>query len=324
METTILLWVLFTLFVVGLLGIDLGLFHRKPHAVSMREAAIWSGVWVALALVFNVGIYLYAGREPALAFFSGYLLEKSLAVDNIFVFVLIFSALAVPPAYQHRVLFFGVVGALVMRGLMIAAGAFLIERFEWILYVFGAFLVMTAIRLVRRDEAVIAPGEHVLVRMVRRLLPVTSDFRGMRFFVRENGRLWATPLLMVLVLIEGADLVFALDSIPAVFAITRDPFLVYTSNIFAILGLRSLYFLLAGVIGRFHLLKYGLTFVLGFVGIKMLVADVYHFSVALSLGVIITALLISVLFSMYWPRQGEPESDLVNPRDASHMPNLSP
>ncbi len=324
METTILVWVLFTLFVVGLLVIDLGLFHRKPHAVSIREAAIWSAVWVALALIFNFGIYLYAGRDPALAFFSGYLIEKSLAVDNIFVFVLIFSALAVPPAYQHRVLFFGIVGALVMRGVMIAAGAFLIERFEWILYLFGAFLLMTAIRLMRRDEAVIAPGEHVLVRIVRRLLPVTSDFRGVRFFVRENGRLWATPLLMVLVLIEGADLVFALDSIPAVFAVTQDPFLVYTSNIFAVLGLRSLYFLLAGVIGRFYLLKYGLTFVLGFVGIKMLAADVYHFPVPLSLGVIITALLISVFFSMYWPRQGEPESDLANLGDASHLPDLSP
>lgn len=302
MDTTIWFWVLFNVFVVGLLVLDLGLFHRKVHAVSVREAAIWSGVWVALALLFNVGIYLYAGSGAALSFFSAYLIEKSLAVDNIFVFVLIFGALSVPPAYQHRVLFFGVVGALIMRGLIIATGSYLIDRFDWILYLFGAFLVITAIRMTRRKESAIEPGEHVLVRAVRRFLPVTTDFRESRFLLRENGRLWATPLFVVLVLIEGADLVFALDSIPAVFAVTQDPFLVYTSNIFAILGLRSLYFLLAGVIRRFHLLKFGLSVVLGFVGVKMLVADLYHIPTALSLGVIVGVLLISVLLSLHWPR----------------------
>ncbi len=312
MDTTIWFWVLFNLFVVGLLVLDLGLFHRKVHAVSVREAAIWSGVWVALALIFNVGIYLYAGSDPALSFFSAYLIEKSLAVDNIFVFVLIFSALAVPSAYQHRVLFFGVLGALVMRGLMIATGSFLIERFDWILYVFGAFLVITAIRLTRREESTIEPGEHVLVRLVRRFLPVTSDFRGARFLIREDGRLWATPLFVVLVLIEGADLVFALDSIPAVFAVTQDPFLVYTSNIFAILGLRSLYFLLSGVIGRFHLLKYGLAVVLGFVGVKMLAADLYHIPIALSLGAIVSVLAVSVLLSLYRPQHAETERNPVS------------
>ncbi len=243
----------------------------------------------------------YAGSDPALAFFSGYLIEKSLAIDNIFVFVLIFGAFAVPPAYQHRVLFFGVVGALLMRGAMIAAGAFLIERFEWILYLFGAFLLVTAIRMLRRNESSVDLGRNPLVRIVHRVLPVTNGYRGARFTVRENGVRWATPLLLVLVLIEGADLVFALDSIPAVFAVTRDPFLVYTSNIFAILGLRSLYFLLAHAVDRFHLLKFGLAGVLSFVGLKMLLADVIHIPIGISLAVIAFMLLVSVIASLLWP-----------------------
>jgi tellurite resistance protein TerC len=324
MNTPIWFWVLFNVLVVGLLVLDLGVFHRKAHSVSLREAAIWSGVWIALALLFNAGIYLYAGSEPALAFFSGYLIEKSLAVDNIFVFVVIFGAMAVPAAYQHRVLFFGVVGALLMRGVMIAAGSFLIERFDWILYIFGAFLVVTAVRLVRREETTVDPGENVLVRGVRRMLPVTDDYRGTHFFTREYGMLSATPLLLVLVLIEGADLIFALDSIPAVFAVTRDPFLVYTSNIFAILGLRSLYFLLAGVIDRFHLLKYGLAAVLGFVGIKMLVADLYHIPIALSLAVILTIILVSVLLSLYLPPGEHTVHDTVDASPGGSPSKRSP
>lgn len=311
-HTTIWFWVLFNLFVVALLALDLGVFHRKVHAVSTHEAALWSGVWIALALVFNGGIYLYAGGESALAFFSGYLIEKSLAIDNIFVFVLIFGAFAVPAAYQHRILFFGVVGALLMRGAMIAAGAFLIQRFEWILYLFGAFLLITAVRMMRRQEATIEPGEQALVRVVRRLLPVTSDFRGSRFLIREDGQLRATPMLLVLVLIEGADLVFALDSVPAVFAVTQDPFLVYTSNIFAILGLRSLYFLLAHVIGRFHLLKYGLAAVLGFVGLKMLVNGFLHVPIAVSLVVIVAILLISVLASWWLPESYTKDTEPIH------------
>ena len=299
MDTSIWFWVLFNLFVVGMLVLDLGLFNRQAHAVTMRQAAIWSGVWIALALLFNVGIYLYAGSDPALAFFSGYLLEKSLAVDNIFVFVLIFGSLAVPAAYQHRVLFFGVVGALVMRGVMIAGGSLLIERFEWTLFLFGAFLVVTALRMLRREEAAIVTEEHRLVRVLRRVIPISDGYHGARFMLREGGRLVATPLLVAVILIEGADLLFALDSIPAVFAVTRDPFLVYSSNIFAILGLRSLYFLLAGVIERVHLLKYGLAAVLGFVGMKMLLTDVVHVPIGLSLGIIATIIASSVLLSVF-------------------------
>ncbi len=301
METTIWFWILFNLFVVGMLVLDLGLFNRTAHAVTMRQAAIWSAVWIALSLLFNLGIYLYAGSEPALAFFSGYLLEKSLAIDNIFIFVLIFGALAVPAAYQHRVLFFGVVGALIMRGVMIAGGSYLIERFEWTLYLFGAFLVVTAVRMLRRDEAAIETDENRLVRLLRKVVPISDGYRGPRFLLREGGRLVATPLFVAVVLIEGADLIFALDSIPAVFAVTRDPFLVYSSNIFAILGLRSLYFLLAGVIDRVHLLKYGLAGVLGFVGVKMLIAGFVHVPIGLSLGVIATIIASSVLFSIYLP-----------------------
>ena len=301
METTIWFWILFNLFVVGMLVLDLGLFNRKAHAVTMRQAAIWSAVWIALSLLFNLGIYLYAGSEPALAFFSGYLLEKSLAIDNIFIFVLIFGALAVPAAYQHRVLFFGVVGALIMRGVMISGGSYLIERFEWTLYLFGAFLVVTAVRMLRRDEAAIETDENRLVRLLRKVVPISDGYRGPRFLLREGGRLVATPLFVAVVLIEGADLIFALDSIPAVFAVTRDPFLVYSSNIFAILGLRSLYFLLAGVIERVHLLKYGLAGVLGFVGVKMLIAGFVHVPIGLSLGVIATIITSSVLFSIYLP-----------------------
>ncbi len=314
MDTTIWFWILFNLFVVGMLVLDLGLFNRQAHAVTMRHAAIWSGVWVALALAFNLGIYLYAGSEPALAFFSGYLLEKSLAIDNIFVFVLIFGAMAVPAAYQHRVLFLGVVGALIMRGLMIAGGSYLIEHFEWTLYLFGAFLVVTAVRMLRRDEAAIDADENRLVRLLRRVVPITDGYRGTRFLLREGGRLVATPLLVAVVLIEGADLIFALDSIPAVFAVTRDPFLVYSSNIFAILGLRSLYFLLAGVIERVHLLKYGLAGVLGFVGVKMLIAGVVHVPIGLSLGVIATIIASSVLFSIYRPHSPRPTRKVATVR----------
>lgn len=313
MHTTIWFWLLFNLAVVGLLAVDLLLFHRKPHEVSTHEAAGWSAVWVGLALLFNAGIYLYAGSEPALAFFSGYLIEKSLAVDNIFVFVLIFSALAVPRAIQHRVLFVGVVSALALRGAMIAGGSYLFERFDWILYLFGAFLVVTALRMVRREEQTIDPEQQVLVRLVRRLVPVTQGYRGTRFLLREQGKLAATPLLIALLLVEGADLIFALDSIPAIFAVTQDPFLVYSSNIFAVLGLRSLYFLLDGMIERFHLLKYGLAAVLAFVGAKMLISGVYHIPTGLSLAVIVTVLAASVAASLRLPAAGGRAEPLAEP-----------
>ena len=304
------LWVGFNAFVLGMLALDLGVFHRKAHEVSLREAATWSAVWVALALAFNYGVYQLMGRDAGLEFLTGYLIEKALSVDNIFVFVLVFSYFRVPPRYQHRVLFWGILGALVMRGVMIAAGAALIGRFHWILYVFGAFLVVTGVRMATHAEHAIEPGSNPVVRLVRRLMPVTDRYHGQRFFVREAGRRVATPLFLVLAFVETTDLIFAVDSIPAVFAVTTDPFLVYTSNVFAILGLRALYFLLAGVIHRFHHLKLGLAAVLVFVGAKMLLADVYAVPIGVSLGVIAFLLGASVLSSLLFPqapdgREGE-------------------
>lgn len=295
---TPLLWVLFNLFVLALLALDLGVFHRRSHAVGMREAAYWSAAWVALSLLFNLGLYLLEGPEVGLEFLTGYLVEKSLAVDNLFVFVLIFSYFGVPAIYQHRVLFWGILGALMMRGAFIVAGAYVLERWEWVIYVFGALLVVTGIRMAMRSEEAIDPENSVVLRVTRKLFPVTVGFRGKHFFVRENGRLFATPLMLVLLMIEVSDLIFAVDSIPAIFAITRDPFIVYTSNIFAILGLRSMYFLLAGVIYRFVYLKYALAVVLTFVGVKMLLASVYHVPTGVSLGVIAITMAAGIMFSL--------------------------
>lgn len=295
---TPLAWVLFNVFILGLLALDLGLFHRRAHAVSIREAAGWSAFWVVLSLLFNLGIYLLVGRDEALEFLTGYLIEKSLAVDNLFVFVLIFSYFGVPAAYQHRVLFWGILGALVMRAAFILAGSYVLQHYDWVFYVFGALLVVTGARMAIRDDEAIDPANSRVLQLARRVLPVTVGFRGTHFFVRENGRLFATPLLLVLILIEFSDLIFAIDSIPAIFAITLDPFIVYTSNVFAILGLRSMYFLLAGIIHRFVYLRYALAFVLVFVGVKMLLEDVYHIPILVSLGVIAAALVVGVLVSL--------------------------
>jgi tellurite resistance protein TerC len=240
MEETIWMWVGFNLFVLAMLALDLGIFHRKAHVVSLKEAAVWSIVWITLALVFNSGIYFWSGPEPALKFFTGYLIEKSLSVDNIFVFVLIFSAFSVPAAFQHRVLFWGILGALLMRGTLILAGSVLLNEFHWIIYVFGAFLILTGIKMAFQRHAEQHPEDNPLVRLVRRLLPMTNGYEGDRFFVRRAGKWLATPLLLVLLSVEFTDLIFAVDSIPAIFAVTQDPFIVYTSNVFAILGLRSL------------------------------------------------------------------------------------
>jgi tellurite resistance protein TerC len=295
------LWVGFNAFVLVMLALDLGVFHRRAHEVSLREAGAWSALWVALALAFAYAVSQLMGPQAGLAFLTGYLVEKALSVDNIFVFVLTFSYFQVPPRYQHRVLFWGVVGALLMRGAMIAAGAVLLEHFHGILYVFGAFLVFTGIRMAARRAPTVDPASTPVMRLVRRVIPVTNAYHGQRFLVREGARRVATPLLVVLVLIETTDLVFALDSIPAVFAVTTDPFLVYTSNVFAILGLRSLYFLLAGVIHRFRFLKLGLSTVLVFVGAKMLLADVYEVPIGISLGVIACALAVAVVASLRFP-----------------------
>lgn len=295
-------WIVFNLFVLFLLALDLGVFHRHSHAVSTKEAAIWSAVWIGLALVFNVGVYYFAGPEAGLQFFTGYLLEKSLSVDNIFVFVMLFSFFAVPPAYQHRVLFWGILGALIMRGALIGLGAYLIGQFHWILYIFGLFLVVTGIRLfMQKENETIDPEKNPLVRGLRRFMPVTTGYRGEKFLVREGGKLAATPLLVVLLVVETTDLLFAFDSIPAIFAITQDPFIVYTSNVFAILGLRALYFLLASVMGRFRYLKMGLSGILVFIGVKMLIMDIYHMPITLSLGVIAVVLTLAVIASLLFP-----------------------
>ena len=292
-----LLWIGFVVFVLAMLAVDLGVFHRKAHEVGVKEAAIWSMVWVALAAAFNLGVYAWFGADKALEFTTGYLLEKALAVDNIFVFVVIFAAFAVPAAYQHRVLFWGVLGALVMRAAFIFAGGALLQRFHWTIYLFGAVLVVTGIKLLVQRNHPVHPERNPLVRGFRRVFPMTSDFIGDKFLVRQAGRLLVTPLLLALVAVEVSDLVFALDSIPAIFAVTMDPFIVFTSNVFAILGLRSLYFLLAGVIERFRYLKVGLAVVLVFVGAKMVLLDVVKVPIGLSLAIIVGILAVAVLAS---------------------------
>ncbi len=308
-EGTIWLWIGFNLFVLSMLALDLGVFHRHAHKVSIREATIWSVVWIALAMIFNLGLYLfwdklsptstYSNNEAALAFFTGYLIEKSLSVDNIFVFVLIFTFFAVPAAYQHRVLFWGILGALVLRGALIAVGAVLLKEFHWIIYVFGAFLIFTGIRMAIHRNEEMHPEKNPVVKLLRKVMPVTENYEKDHFFIRRAGKLMATPLFLVLLLVESTDLVFAVDSIPAIFAVTNDPFIVYTSNVFAILGLRSLYFLLAGVVDKFYYLKLGLSVVLAFVGTKMVMVDIYKIPVRLSLGVIASILAVAVSASLW-------------------------
>jgi tellurite resistance protein TerC len=290
--------------VLALLALDLGIFNRTPHAVSVKQGLAWSAVWISLAVAFGLGIGQVMGRQSALEFFAGYLVEEALSVDNLFVFILIFGYFKIAPALQHRVLFWGIIGALLMRGAMIGAGAMLIAKFHAVLYIFGAFLVFTGIRMAFGGDSDIEPEANPVIRLVRRFIPLTAAFRGDRFFVREpltpgsTMRWLATPLFVVLVLVETTDVVFALDSIPAVFGVTHNPFLVYTSNVFAILGLRSLYFVLAGVIGTFHLLKYGLALVLAFVGGKMLLEDVWPIAIGPSLLVVAGVLSTSVLLSL--------------------------
>jgi len=284
--------------VLGVLALDLGVLHRKAHAVSLKEALTWCCAWVSLALIFNIGIYIWQGPEKALEFLTGYLIEYSLSVDNIFVFVVIFSYFSVPAVYQHRVLFWGILGALIMRGIFIAMGVALLSAFHWMIYVFGGFLVVTGVRLLFTGEEKIEPEKNPLIRLLRRFMNVTPEYQGQRFFYRKGGKLWATPLLLVLLVIETTDVIFAVDSIPAIFGITLDPFIVYTSNVFAILGLRSLYFLLSGIIDKFRYLKIGLSFVLCFIGVKMMTADFYKFPISVSLGIVAGILAVSVVASL--------------------------
>ncbi|MGH7788675.1 MAG: TerC family protein [Candidatus Binatia bacterium] len=316
------IWVAFHVFVFALLAIDLGVFHRQAHEVSLREAAGWSITWVVLSLAFNAGVYYFMGAHAGLEFLTGYLIEKALSVDNIFVFVLIFSYFKVPGRYQHRILFWGILGALILRGAMIGAGAYLIQQFHWITYVFGAFLVFTGIRMAFHDGAQLEPEANPVIKLMRRFMPITNRYHGQKFFAHEApagtagpARRVATPLFVVLMLVETTDIVFAVDSIPAIFAVTTNPFLVYTSNIFAILGLRAMYFLLAGVIQKFHYLQLGLSVVLTFVGVKMLIADFYKVPIGVSLTVIASVLTISVVASLVFPK-AEGSEPMIDP---SHL-----
>ena len=295
---TPLLWVGFTVFILLLLALDLGVFHRKAHTVGYREAIVWSLVWIGLSLSFNVAVYVWFGRQRGLEFLTGYLIEKALSVDNIFVFMVIFRYFAVSADYQHRVLCWGILGALVLRLVFILTGAAILARFDWAIFLFGAFLMYTGVHILRSGDVEVHPERNPLVRLFQKFVPCSAQYSGGRLWVRHHGRAMATPLLLVLVVVEATDVVFALDSIPAIFAITRDPFIVYTSNIFAILGLRALYFLLAGAMSELHYLKTGLGAVLIFVGIKMTIADYFHIPIGISLAVVATVLGAAVVASL--------------------------
>lgn len=299
---SIYVWIGFNAFIVLMLLLDLAVFHRHPHAINFKESIGWSIFWIALAASFAAIIYFWHGKGASLEFLTGYLIEKSLSVDNLFVFLLIFKFFRVPRLYQHKVLFWGIIGALLMRFSFIWAGVALIRRFHWIVYVFGAFLVYTGIKLFRQKESEVRPEHNPVLRAVRKFMPVTKDYVDGKFFVRQSG-IYATPLLLVLIVIETTDVVFAADSIPAVLAITRDTFIVYTSNVFAILGLRSLYFALAGIMELFHYLHYGLAVILTFIGVKMLISNYYHIETSIALGVVAGVLLLSVGASLIWPKE---------------------
>lgn len=320
------IWGAFVGFVLLMLALDLGVFHRQAHRIAIKEALVWSGVWIGLALVFNVLVFAfwdriqpgsdYTNSEAGFAFLAGYLIEKALSVDNIFVFLLIFAYFSVPDKYQHRVLFWGILGALIFRALFIAAGATLLERFHWTMILFGVFLVFTGIKMVTHKDKTLEPDKNPFVRLFRKVMPVTDEYHGQRFFTRIGGKLWATPLFLVLLVVEFTDIIFAVDSIPAIFAITSNPFIVFTSNVFAILGLRALFFALAGLMQMFHYLSYGLSAVLVFVGLKMLYGyveksvfpDWPKFPVAVSLGVIVAILGTAIVLSIKRPPRLEPSS----------------
>ncbi len=296
-------WVGFNVFVLAMLALDLGVFHRKAHEVKFKEALAWTAVWIALALGFNTAVYRWWGPQVGLQFLTGYLIEKSLSVDNVFVFLLIFTYFKVPAKYQHEVLFWGIIGALIFRAIFISVGIALLENFHWLIYVFGAFLVFTGFKLALEKDKEIHPERNLVLKLFRRMMTVTEQYEGGKFFVRRDNRIWATPLFVVLLVVETTDVIFAVDSIPAILAITKDPFIVYTSNVFAILGLRALYFVLAGVMEKFHHLHYGLAAILGFVGVKMILSEVYKIPVVISLGFIASALVFSIIASLVWPKK---------------------
>ena len=295
---TPLLWLIFNLFVLATIALDLGVFHRRPHKMKTREALIWTFIWIGLSIAFGLGVMHFSGEQRGLEFFTGYVIEKALSVDNLFLFLVIFRAFAVDEKIQHRLLEWGIVGALMMRGAMIAAGAGLIERFSWVLYLFGAFLVFTGLHMLLAKKAEMHPEENRISRFARKYLRVTKEYEGSKFFVRNGGKLFATPLFVALLIVEITDITLAVDSIPAIFGITRDPFIVYTSNVFAILGLRAMYFLLAGVLGRLRYLTAGLSFVLTFIGAKMIAEPWVHISVEISLGIVAGILLVALASSL--------------------------
>lgn len=303
MIATIYVWIGFLAFVLLMLALDLGVFHRKSHEVKIKEALIWSAVWISIALLFNYGIYVYMGEVKAMEFLTGYVIEKSLSIDNLFVFIMIFSYFNVDKKYQHKVLFWGIIGALIMRSIFIFAGVALINKFHWIIYIFGAFLIFTGVKMLFQKDEKMDPNKNPLVRLFKRFYPVTDTMHGDRFFVKINAKTFATPLFVVLLLVEFTDLIFAVDSIPAIMAITSDPFIIFTSNVFAILGLRALYFALAGITQYFHYIKYGLSAILVFVGLKMVLVDFYKIPVMISLFTILGILVISVVASLLFPKK---------------------
>ncbi len=302
MSPQIVLWIVFGVTVVVMLALDLGVFHRRSHEVKLKEALIWSAVWIGIALLFNFGVYLERGPHTALEFLTAYLIEKSLSIDNLFVFLLIFSYFRVPRQYEHKVLFWGIIGALVMRAIFIVLGITLIRTFHWITYFFGAILIVAGIRMAFGKGKEIRPERNLVLRVFRKFVPVTQTFVGGKFFSRETGRAIATPLFITVLVVESTDVVFAVDSIPAVLAITLDPFVVYTSNVFAILGLRALYFALAAIMKLFQHLHYGLSVVLVFIGVKMLIADLYKIPTSISLGVVAAILTVSIITSLLQPK----------------------
>jgi len=299
----IYVWIGFIAFVILMLTLDLGVFHRKSHVVKIKEALAWSAVWISLALVFNYGIYFFMGKEKALEFLTGYLIEKSLSIDNLFVFIMLFSFFDVKPIYQHKVLFWGILGALILRAIFIFAGVALISKFHWIIYVFGIFLVYTGIKMIFSKDEKMEPDKNPLVRAFKKFFPVTDRMYDGNFFVKLNAKTFATPLFVVLLVVEFTDLIFAVDSIPAILAISSDPFIIFTSNVFAILGLRALYFALSGITQYFHYLKYGLSAILVFVGMKMVIVDFYKIPIVFSLLTILGILLVSVLLSVLFPQK---------------------
>jgi tellurite resistance protein TerC len=302
-----LMWGVFVTVVIAALALDLFVFHRQAHDVRFREAAAWVCVWITLALAFGVWIWLDAGRERGMEFFAGYLVEQALSVDNIFVFIVIFKYFGTPPEYRHRVLFWGILGAVVLRGIFVVLGVALIAKFHWVIYIFGAFLVYTGIKILRHSEMEMDPEQNPALRFLQRHMRIVNRHDGQKFLVRLDGKLWATPLLVVLLVIEATDVVFAVDSIPAIFGITQDPFIVFTSNIFAVLGLRALYFVLHGLMNKFDFLHYGLGLVLAFVGAKMLLSELVHIPIELSLGVIVALLGGSVLISIFFDPKKKPK-----------------